>query len=119
VKSAPVAYEILPPSRTDWDDRANEQSGGPWAPKDFWGPDFPSPIAAPTGRQLASGRLSSRGTGETLTKSARVCGLLMMALAASVVVLDCLINDREGSVFAAALVGMVFTMGAFLALPRK
>jgi hypothetical protein len=42
-----------------------------------------------------------------------------MVLAVLVVVLDCLINDQKSSVFAAAAVGAVFTVGAFLAAPGK
>ena len=131
MKPAPDTYDVLPTAPTHWDDRAHDRwmvptlVPGPdfpaesWAPRDFWGSDFPSGVRAPAVRDFVSDRPSGRGSRGSLSKSVRVFGFLTMALAALVVVLDCLVGDQKSSVFAAEVVGVMFTVGAFLAAPRK
>lgn len=86
---------------------------------DFWGSDVRSTVSAPGVRAFAPEPLSSRGSGGVLSKSMRVFGCLAMALAVLVVVLDSLLDDQRTSVLAANVVGAVFTLGVFLAAPRK
>jgi hypothetical protein len=131
VKPSPVTYDVFPASPTDWDDQAHERWMVPTvgteadfpadsgAARDFWGSCVPSAVPAPAAREFASDPLSGRGTSGVLSTSVRVFGFLTMVLAVLVVVLDCLINDQRSSVIAAAAVGAVFTVGAFLAAPRK
>jgi hypothetical protein len=131
VKPAPVTYDVFPASPTDWDERAHDQWMVPTvgteadlppdsrAARDLWGSYVPSAVSAPAAREFASDPLSSRGTSGVLSTSVRVFGFLTMVLAVLVVVLDCLMNNQKSSVFAAGVVGGVFTVGVFLAAPRR
>lgn len=131
MKPAPVTYDVFPASPTDFDDQAHDRWMVPTVgtgadfpadsrvASDFWGSYVPSAVSAPAAREFASDPLSGRGTSGVLSTSVRVFGFLTMVLAVLVVVLDCLINDQKSSVFAAAAVGAVFTVGAFLAAPGK
>jgi hypothetical protein len=131
VKPTLVTYDVFPASPTDWDDQAHDRwmvpTVGPGADfptdsraaRDLWGSHVPSAVSAPAAREFASDPLSSDGTSGVLSKSVRVFGFLTMVLAVFVVALDCLVDDQKSHVFAAAVVGAVFTVGAFLAAPRR
>ena len=86
---------------------------------DFWGSDVPSAVSAAGALAFASDPPSTRGTSEVSSKSVSVFGYLTMALAVLVVVLDYFLDDQRSSVLAAAVVGAVFTVGFFMAAPRK
>jgi hypothetical protein len=131
VKPSPDTYDVLPPSPTHWDDQAHERwmvptlvpgedfQAGSWAARDFGASDVLSTDSSQAAREFASDPLSSHGMRAVLSKSARVFGFSMMVLAVLVVVLDCLFDNQESSVFAGQVVGAVFTVGVFLAAHRK
>ncbi len=131
VNPLPGTYDVLPPSPIDWNDQSRERSivpalgpGGGFAAdspvsSDFWGSDVPSAVSAVGPLAFTSDPLSSRDTRGILSKSIRVFGSLTIALAVSVVVLNYLLDGAISSVLAAAVVGAMFTVGVFLAAPRK
>ncbi len=132
MKPASDSFDVRPPSPIDWSDRSYERSivralgpgtGFPADSRvssDFWGSsDVPSAVSAAGAFEFGSDSLSSRGASGVLSKSMRVFGYLSMALAVLIVVLDYFLDDQRTSVDAAAVVGAVFTVGFFMAAPRK
>jgi hypothetical protein len=79
-------------------------------------PISPMCYVAPAARESEASRVTIR---DLLRTGVRVFGVIAMILAVLVVVADSLYNENRGSVFAAATVGAIFTLGGVLALPRK
>jgi hypothetical protein len=131
VKPPSDTFDLLPTSPIDCSDWSYERrivpalgSGTDFpaasrVSRDFWGSDVPPAVSAAGAFEFASEPLSNRGTSGVLSTSMRVFGYLSMALAVLIVVLDYLLDDQRSSVLSAALVGAVFTLGLFLAAPRK
>jgi hypothetical protein len=131
VKPPSDTFDLLPTSpidRSDWSyERRIVPALGPGTDfpaasrvsRDFWGADVPSAVSAAGAFEFGSDPLSNRAASGVLSKSMRVFGYVSMALAVSIVVLDYLLDDQRSSVLSSALVGAVFTLGLFLAAPRK
>ncbi len=129
MKPSPDTYDVLQISPTDWNDQPGERSivpvpapgrdfpADPRVAGEFWGSNVHSAISAPGMRAFASEAPSSRGSDDVPSKSMRVFGCVTMALAVLVVVLDYFFDDQ--SALAANVVGAMFTLGVFLAAPRK